>query len=113
LYNTPPEIRKILETHEMTPAYKASVMLVLLKQFDYEYSNFHQGYSLNRGMFQEESPFFAAYIRIVGEHTEEYMTARVVYDWVNEHPDFLGWEEIAEVRKNIDATECKILEMIK
>ncbi len=113
LYRTPEEVTSILESHELTQDYKASVMLVLLKQYNYEYSNFHQGYELRKGLFEKESAFVTAYLRIVGRYSDDYMTARVSYDWVKGHPEFLKNKLIAEEMKKIDDTAKEIEEMNK
>lgn len=113
LYNTPENIVAILRKHEMTDDYMAAVMLVLLRHYNYEFSNFHQGYEVRRGLFEKESPFVKAYLRIVGRGGGDYMTAEVAWSWVNEHPEFLKNKSIAVAMKKIDDAAKEFDEMNK
>ncbi len=113
LYNTPENIETILKKHETTDDYKAAVMLVLLRHYNYEFSNFHQGYEVRKGLFEKESAFVKAYLRIVGPSSMEYMTAGVAWSWVNEHPEFLKNKLIAEEMKKIDDAAKEIEDIIK
>jgi hypothetical protein len=109
LFKTPTRIRNILELHEVTHDYKVSVMLVLLKHYNYEYSSFHQGYELRKGVFHDQSAFVEAYMRIAGGYKGDYMTAYVAYEWVISHPEYLKDTMIAEQIRKIKNTE-KIIE---
>jgi hypothetical protein len=113
LFNTPDKIETILKKHEMTHDYKASVMLVLLKHYNYEFSNFHQGYEVRRGLFKKDSAFVKAFIRIDGRGGGDYMTAGVAWSWVNGHPEFLKNKLIAEEMKKVDDAAKEIEEMNK
>lgn len=113
LYSTPDNIEDILKKHEMTWDYKAAVMLVLLRHYNYEFSNFHQGYELRRGLFHKESAFVKAYLRIVEQYNGDYMTADVAYSWVEEHPEFLKNKLIAEEIRKIKDTKKEIEEIFK
>jgi len=113
LYNTPKNIEAILKKHEITDDYKAAVMLVLLRHYNYEFSNFHQGYEVRRGLFEKDSAFVKAYWRITKQYSGDYMGADVAASWVNEHPEFLKNKLIAAEMKKIEDTNKEIEEIFK
>jgi hypothetical protein len=111
LYRTPDGIRDILEKYDMTFAYNASVMLVLLRHYNHEYAKFHQGYEIREGVFHEQSAFVSAFMRITGEGGGDHMTARAAYDWVRSHPEYLEDELIAKEMRKVRETERRIEEV--
>jgi hypothetical protein len=108
LYATPDDVRKILEGHQVDEPYVRAVMLVLLKHYAHQLSEYHQGYEIRKPILHEQSAFVEAYTRIAGEFHGDYMTSGVAYEWVKMHPVYLHDPAIREQMTRIDHTSEEI-----
>lgn len=111
------EVLDALESHPVNEVFTRSVMLVLLKLFACEFSEFHQGYDLRTPIWrfwEPQNPWVTAYKRIdEGFVGGDHMTAEVAFDWVQAHPAYLDDPMFAEQMRVIAAAQREMEEQYR
>jgi hypothetical protein len=106
--NIPHEIHCILSNTSDTFRYNSNILILGLKLYEYQYYFFHQGYQLKICVL----PFFtnritSELIRIT-KPKEDYLTPRIAYEYIKNHPIYLKNAQIKTLMDNIELIDYEI-----